>query len=140
MYFYSVVILEEMLALKPSMHSLYDVIQRVAAYSYKIAIELGLKECYCQMLEANHSNNCVLRCRKIFEEFLKGNSPTWKEVIDAIRNVGFIAIADDIEKQLPGKSIIALYDQIHAWLLYHFISEILDEEEIGGASLEHGND
>ena len=96
-----------MLAKKPSMYSLYDVIQQVAPCCHNIAVELGL-DVYYRILETDHPNDCTLRCRRIFEEFLIGNDPTWKKVIDAIKNVGHTVVADNIEKQLPGKSIIAL--------------------------------
>ena len=104
--FYSVGILEEMLAMKPSVYSLYDVIQRVAPCCHRIAVELGL-EVHYRILETDHPNDCTLRCQKVFEKFLSGNNPTWKKVIDAIKNVGFIAVADNVEKQLPGKGVIA---------------------------------
>ena len=54
-----------------------------------------------QILEKDHPTNCVLRCQKIFEKFLEGVNPTWEEVLHSIRAVKLIAIADDIEKQLP---------------------------------------
>ena len=101
------VILEEMLAEPPSMYSLRDVIQRVAPFCYDIAVEFGLVEKYL-ILETNHPNNCALRCRKVFEEFLNLDNPTWKKVIDAIKVLGFNAIAEVVEKKLPGKSIITL--------------------------------
>ena len=95
-------ILSEMLAEKPSMYSLHDIIQRVALHSRDIAIELGLDE-YYQILETDHPTNCVLRLQKIFERFLEGANPTWEEAIRSIRAVRLITIANDIEKQLPGK-------------------------------------
>ena len=113
-----------MLAERPSMHSLHDVIQRVAPCSHDIAVELGLNE-YNQIVETDHPTNCVLRCRKIFEKFLEGANPTWGKVINSIRVLHFIAIANDIEKQLPGKSISQCIVNIN-----HFIAEILDEEEM----------
>ena len=96
-----------MLAVKPSMYSLRDVIQRVAPRCHGIAVEFGLEVQY-RIIAADHPNDCALKCRKVFEEFLNGNNPTWKKVIDAIKEINFNWIAEDIEKKLPGKSIITL--------------------------------
>ena len=114
------------------MRSLRDMIQSVAPHSRDIAAELGLNECN-QILETDHPTNCVLRCQKIFEKFLEGPNATWGKVINTIRALQLIAIADYNEKQLPGKSISQCIVSIN-----HFIAEILDEEEMRCASLEHG--
>ena len=85
------------------MHSLRDVIQRVAPYSNGIAIELGLDE-YLKRVETNHPTNCIVRCQKIFEKFLEGENATWGIVLCSIRTLNFNTIAHDIEKQLPGRA------------------------------------
>ena len=92
-----------MLSEKPSLRSLCDLIQRVAPYSYDIATELGLDRYYLQTLETDHPTNCVLRCQKIFEKFLERQNATWGEILHSIRSLNFNAIANDIEKQLPGQ-------------------------------------
>ena len=99
---YNTAILTEMLSEKLSLPSLRDLIQRVAPYSSGIAIELGLDGYYLQTLETDHPNNCVRRCQKIFDKFLERKNAMWGKIIHSIRTLNFNAIANDIEKQLPG--------------------------------------
>ena len=94
-------ILDEMLSEKPSLRVLRDMIQRVAPHSRDIATELGLEE-YNEIVEVDHPNNCVLRCQKLFEEFLKRQNATWEKVLCSLRTLKLNTIADDTEKQLPG--------------------------------------
>ena len=100
-FLYNTVILKEMLSVKPLMRSLHHLIQRVAPYSNDIAIEFGLDE-YLKIVQTDHPNNCVVRCQKIFEKFLKRENTTWEKVLRSLRTLELEKIAVDIEKQLPG--------------------------------------
>ena len=100
-----------MLSERPTMISLHDVIQEIAPLSYDIGVKLGLDTYQLEKFQTDHPTNCVFRCQKIFEIFLKKRNPTWNEVLHSLRAIDLIVFTDDIEERLPGQAI-GYYSQL----------------------------
>jgi len=92
-----------MLSEKPSMWSLRRlVIQEVAHVCYDIGSEFNIRPAILRIIKVNHPNDYELGCRVIFEKYLERDNPTWEEILESIRQIKLISLADTIERQLPG--------------------------------------